>query len=270
MAPPQTRDLAGRFRELTRAAFGASPKNTSFSLWRQIAVALAAGGFMALASPFGTDHGAFELRLAYWIGLMATGTAVSNVVARVAVRLDLYERRPWVWALLVGLAITPPMTVAVWAASGVAFVGHLSPALLPDYLPPVLMVCLAMLALTVLSQGVPHQTHAAPQGAPVPAFLKRLPPKLQGAELHAVQAEDHYLRLHTSAGQDIILMRLADALSELDGLEGARVHRSWWVARAAVIAVERGEGRAAFTLKSGAVAPVSRTFARALREAGWY
>ena len=98
----------------------------------------------------------------------------------------------------------------------------------------------------------------------------RLPPRLRGGELFAVEAEDHYLRLHTSRGQDIILMRLADAVIELEGLEGARVHRSWWVARGAVVGAERGGGRGALTLKDGSVAPVSRTYSRALRAAGWY
>jgi len=65
-------------------------------------------------------------------------------------------------------------------------------------------------------------------------------------------------------------MRLADALTELEGMEGAQVHRSWWVAKAAVVDAERGNGRAALTIRSGAVAPVSRTYARALRAAGWY
>ena len=65
-------------------------------------------------------------------------------------------------------------------------------------------------------------------------------------------------------------MRLSDAVGELEGLEGARTHRSWWVARDAVRDVARNDGRAALTLASGVVAPVSRRYARALREAGWY
>lgn len=101
-------------------------------------------------------------------------------------------------------------------------------------------------------------------------FLERLPLRLRGADLWAVEAEDHYLRLHTSRGQDLILMRLADAVAELDGLEGAQVHRSWWVARAALTDVKLGDGRATLTLKDGAQVPVSRTYAKALREAGWY
>ena len=102
-------------------------------------------------------------------------------------------------------------------------------------------------------------THTAPAGAPPARFLARLPAKLAGASLWAVEAEDHYLRLHTSKGQDLILLRLADALGELEGIEGARTHRSWWVARDAVAAVERAEGRTTLTLPDGAKAPVSRT-----------
>ena len=65
-------------------------------------------------------------------------------------------------------------------------------------------------------------------------------------------------------------MRLADALVELEGLEGAQVHRSWWVARDAIEGAMRGNGRATLKLRNGAVAPVSRTYARALRAAGWF
>ena len=84
-----------------------------------------------------------------------------------------------------------------------------------------------------------------------------------------MQSEDHYLRLHTSLGQELILMRLSDAVAELEGVEGAQVHRSWWVARAAIAQARRGEGRATLTLKDGSEVPVSRTYARRLRERSW-
>jgi DNA-binding LytR/AlgR family response regulator len=102
-----------------------------------------------------------------------------------------------------------------------------------------------------------------------PKFLARLPLKLRGAEVWAIEAEDHYLRLHTSKGQDLILLRLADAVAELQGIEGLQVHRSWWVARDAITDAKRGDGRATLTLKDGAEVPVSRTYAGLLRERGW-
>jgi DNA-binding LytR/AlgR family response regulator len=64
-------------------------------------------------------------------------------------------------------------------------------------------------------------------------------------------------------------MRLADAIGELEGIEGAQVHRSWWIARDAITEAERGDGRATLTLKDGVTVPVSRTYARILRENGW-
>jgi DNA-binding LytR/AlgR family response regulator len=133
------------------------------------------------------------------------------------------------------------------------------------------VVTVALSAVNVfMGRATPVRTHAAAGGGAPARFLDRLPPRLRGATLHAVQAEDHYLRLHTDRGSDLILMRLSDAVAELEGLEGAQTHRSWWVARDAVRDVKRNDGRAALTLEGGVVAPVSRRYARALREAGWY
>ena len=125
--------------------------------------------------------------------------------------------------------------------------------------------------MTALAVFMSHR-RAAPAAAAAAApvkFLERLPLKLRGAEVWAVEAEDHYLRLHTSKGQDLILMRLADAVAELEGIEGAQVHRSWWVARDAVADARRGDGRATLTLKDGSEVPVSRTYAKLIRDAGW-
>jgi DNA-binding LytR/AlgR family response regulator len=65
-------------------------------------------------------------------------------------------------------------------------------------------------------------------------------------------------------------MRLGDAIAAVETLDGAQTHRSWWVARPAVASVSRGDGRAVLTLSNGVEAPVSRTYAPKLREAGWY
>jgi DNA-binding LytR/AlgR family response regulator len=64
-------------------------------------------------------------------------------------------------------------------------------------------------------------------------------------------------------------MRLSDAIAELEGLEGAQTHRSWWVARDAVEEARRDGERVTLVLKGGAEAPVSRPNIRPLREAGW-
>ena len=138
------------------------------------------------------------------------------------------------------------------------------------------------LAMSTLSQLVfrraraPRDAAAAAATGPAPApaqpvrFLERLPAGLKGAELWAVQAEDHYVRLHTSKGSALILLRLADAAAELDGMEGARVHRSWWVARLAVAGTARRGAQTMLKLPNGVEAPVSRSQVAQLRRAGWW
>ena len=64
-------------------------------------------------------------------------------------------------------------------------------------------------------------------------------------------------------------IRLADAIRELQGLEGLQTHRSWWVARQGLADVVKGDGRLVLKLKSGAEAPVSRTYIKDVRAAGW-
>ena len=104
-----------------------------------------------------------------------------------------------------------------------------------------------------------------PPGAP---FLDRIPARL-GRDLLHLHMQDHYVEVHTREGSDLLLLRFRDALREVEGLDGAQVHRSHWVARAAVAGVERRNGRIALRLANGSRVPVSRSFAPALRDRGW-
>jgi DNA-binding LytR/AlgR family response regulator len=114
---------------------------------------------------------------------------------------------------------------------------------------------------------------AAPLPAPadiLPAKLsQRLPVKLQDAAILALQGEDHYVRIHTDKGSDLLLLRLSDAIAEMGQTPGARTHRSWWISKAAIATVRRDNGRVALVLTNGVEAPISRGYAAELREAGW-
>ena len=103
---------------------------------------------------------------------------------------------------------------------------------------------------------------------PLAAFRERLPFRLREAELWALRSENHYLRVITNKGEELILMRLGDAERELSKADGLRTHRSWWVARAGVTSIHRDKGRLALKLKNGDIAPVSRTYRDAVLR-GW-
>ena len=120
----------------------------------------------------------------------------------------------------------------------------------------------------VLSEMTQKNTAAAEDANPVAGFLERLPVKYRTADLHAISSEDHYLRVHTSLGEELILMRLADAVRELDGAEGLQVHRSWWVAKSGVTDEKRVDGRRLLVLPSGTEVPVSRSYRGKAKDAG--
>ncbi len=106
-------------------------------------------------------------------------------------------------------------------------------------------------------------------GKTAAAFLARHAPRLAGGTLLALESEDHYLRLHTGAGSELILMRLRDAIGQLTDTPGLQVHRSFWVASLAVARIERRGAQAQLILSNGFKVPVSRTYMTALRDAGW-
>lgn len=188
-------------------------------------------------------------------------------------RIVALDERPWLSVALLTAVISGPLSVVVWAVTGPALNGGMMPlSHLPMIAFYVVTITAAISAVNVfVTRARPVQTHApGPADRTASRFPERLPARLRGAAIRAVQAEDHYLRIHTDRGSDLILMRLSDALEELQGLEGAQTHRSWWVAREAVRDVARSDGRAVLTLEGGLTAPVSRRYARALRAAGWY
>ncbi|CAN5146542.1 LytTR family DNA-binding domain-containing protein [soil metagenome] len=236
-------------------------------------VTLAVAVFLAVSGAFDTARAPLLVRLGYWVLVLATGGAIGVPVAKALERSGRFQTALPAVAVMT-LCIAIPQTFIVWALSGWIFFGAPRLADLPGFAVPVFVVTVGMSTLNVLAGRRPVMTHAPAPGGPSPPapvkFLERLPLKLRGADLHAVEAEDHYLRLHTDRGSDLILMRLSDAVAELEGLEGAQTHRSWWVAKDAVLDADRADGRAVLKLKGGAQAPVSRTYARALREAGWF
>jgi hypothetical protein len=236
---------------------------------RVLGIATLVGLFLVLLSPANWRFGPLLMRAAQVLGYSWIGALVGLACVRAAWRLGLWTRGYLAAALASGLLMIPIMVPVVWIGISIRL-GHRPPlAALPEIAWQTGLICLGACAVAT-AFGWRGRAAAVQAGTPAPPkFLERLPLKLRGAEVWAVEAEDHYLRLHTAKGQDLILMRLSDAVAELDGIEGAQVHRSWWVARDAIADARRGDGRATLTLKDGSQVPVSRTYARILREKNW-
>ncbi|MFO0541247.1 MAG: LytTR family DNA-binding domain-containing protein [Phenylobacterium sp.] len=233
-----------------------------------LGLAAAVGAFLGFVGAFGLEDYPLGVRLAYMVPVAVLTGAIGLGGFLLAGRLAPGLNR-WLHAVLGGLLIFAPIGMIVWFTAGLIPGADIGPSALPGFIGTSLVVSVAMSLLSVAVNPVPQPT---PKPGPAKAssrFLERLPIRLRGAEIWAVEAEDHYLRVHTSAGQDLILLRMADAVAELEGQEGMQVHRSWWVARAGIADARRGDGRATLTLKDGSEAPVSRTYAAELRRRGW-
>ncbi|WP_417601287.1 LytTR family DNA-binding domain-containing protein [Pararhodobacter oceanensis] len=96
-------------------------------------------------------------------------------------------------------------------------------------------------------------------------LFAKLPPEL-GRDIVVVQAQDHYIEVTTTKGSALILMRLSDVEQDLAGLDGMRVHRSWWVSLRHIERMEKGTSGPELRMSSGQMVPVSRGNRATMRE----
>ncbi|MEO0345704.1 MAG: LytTR family DNA-binding domain-containing protein [Pseudomonadota bacterium] len=104
--------------------------------------------------------------------------------------------------------------------------------------------------------------------SPPPAFLAQTAAGSAGDVL-ALRAEEHYVRVFTASGSELVHHRFRDAVAEMPEALGLQVHRSWWVAEQAVRSAKRGSRRWQLTLDSDVAVPVSDSYVQAVRERGW-
>lgn len=102
-----------------------------------------------------------------------------------------------------------------------------------------------------------------------PTLLDRLPlEKRRG--LIALSSQDHYTLVQTTRGEELVLIRLVDAIREAQPIQGIQFHRSHWVALKHISTARRDGGRAILTLSSKAEIPVSRSFIGVVRNTGLF
>ncbi len=116
------------------------------------------------------------------------------------------------------------------------------------------------------SHGVSDDSGA--QTPSVPEFLQRTT-NLQAEDVLALQAEEHYVRIYSGDGSELVHCRFGKAAKEMPAKLGLQVHRSWWVADDAVRSAKRGARRWQLDLVTDETVPVSDSFVTAVRERGW-
>ena len=257
---------------------------------RGIAIGMIAAAVLAYLGAMGTQAAPFLQRLAYWAAVILPGSLLGLGVNALVRGWGGLAAHRWVEAGLVALLVSLPHSFVVIVVSALFFgLGMITPLVVLEFWLAVLLIAVVLTAINYLATA--HQVaeaavtpvpQPAPEAPPAPAeppladpsalpalLAEKLPHRLRAGRLLAIEAEDHYLRVHTDLGSDLVLMRMADACALLDDATGARVHRSWWVARDAVQAVRQQSGRMELALPGDISAPVSRSMQPVLRRQGW-
>lgn len=227
------------------------------------------GLLMTVLGPYRTLDVPTLLRAGYWITAIVAGGLVGIAVDSA---LGSRIRGFWTRMTAVSLAMTPPVTLLVYHLNALILGLPRRVLMFPQLAGQVLAIGFLIMALRSLAwrRVVETRTVVVP---PLPeadrALRLRLSARLRTARLIAIEAEDHYVRIHTDAGSELVTMRFSDAVDELARANGFRLHRSWWAAAEAIEAVRWKRGGGEARLSGGLIAPVSRTHATALKRAGW-
>jgi hypothetical protein len=233
---------------------------------RFCAIVIGLGLIFAWLGVYNTGRLPFYQSFVFWTSTMAVGAGTSVLVSPF-VWGPRFEDVPAIFKIGIAAAIiSVPVTLTLMLFFSI------DPWSLSTYVMQyayVLVISLIVTTGAYVRDAMINKSEAPESGeTPVTTFLDRLPVKFRTAELHAISSEDHYLRVHTSLGEELILMRLADAVRELSGADGLQVHRSWWVAKSGVTEEKRVDGRSLLVLPSGTEVPVSRSYRNKAKDAG--
>lgn len=249
------------------------------NVWVRLSlISLCVAVFLSYVGALDTLKIPFVTRLFYWMGAILIGSYVAIMVSKVEDRLDLEPY--WRAKLLVFVVMCLLITLGIWVYTALYFARGFELSHLLALFPSVSVISMVMMVLAELTTPKATLTHAhssndqeplgiSNKAAFRPQFWAQLPPSHSDAELIAIRAEDHYLRLFTTKGETLILLSLHEAVTQLEGIEGARTHRSWWVAKAHVLGHSRRGGALSLKMTGDLDIPISRKATPTLRDAGW-
>jgi hypothetical protein len=229
----------------------------------------AVGLAMAELGPYRTLDVPTLLRTSYWlVAVIGSGLAGIAIDQWLGPQIGGF----WLRIAIVSGVATLPVTLFIYALNLVMLDLPRRPWLLPQLGWQVLVIMLLVMALRALAWRRVIETRTIvepPLPAAERAFRLRLTARRRAARLIAVEAEDHYVRVHTDTGSELLTMRFSETVAELAHVHGFRLHRSWWAFGEAIEGVRWKRGGGEARLAGGIVAPVSRSYARALKDAGW-
>jgi len=221
-------------------------------------------GLVVFLGPFGTyEKLTLWDRLVFWT-LDITAAAVFMHLSLFAVFgfAALQVLHPF-WRLILGVSLgAVPTTAAI-----VFLYRTLAPGVEMQATYPLLFVEVVVFTIPLMLAEFllwPRLFPAAKAPAPAPKttarLFDRLSENLRQSDIISISMQDHYAQIVTTKGNELLLIRLSDAIDLLDGYAGAQVHRSHWVARCHATGIIRDGRKHQITLTDGRSLPVSASY----------
>jgi len=246
---------------------------------RRFAVLALAIFLCVFLGPFGTGNDLVLWdRVVFWTVLISGVAIFMEICITAAVKSDWLKQLPLLFQVLCGSAIG--------SIPGSAFVITINRVFRPEHLDGTFfpMLWLQVTVMGVLIGGLEiliwngfrreklepahadklpeTETDLAPL-API-RLLQRLPTRLREGQIISMSMQDHYVDVTTTLGNEMILMRLSDAIDLLDGIAGVQTHRSHWAARAHAKSLNKVARRHELILSDGRSIPVSSSYKAAV------
>lgn len=255
MSEPVANGLLADFRERTVRGMRVHGHVAGYCLAWAMGVC-----FLSAAGAYDSDEIAAGPRLLLWTVMLGLILWQSVLLFRTMPGLSVIWRIPLVLALVTvltslevhALKYTPVVPYAPDPIFG--FIAFMAPAVVP-----------LSLAVVLIETARARQQKRYGQD-PAPTLAAGWP----DADIGWIKASDHYLEIGLKSGRTLFLRgTMQDVESRLAGLDGERVHRSWWVSREDVERViSRGRDKV-LILRDGIEIPIGRSRIARLRKAGW-
>jgi len=134
----------------------------------------------------------------------------------------------------------------------------------------VIAVCVAAVVSVTVAMFIRYNAKPNDASTETPrqcALLDRLPLPKRGPII-SLHSEDHYVRVETTKGSDLLLIRLTDAIELAAPTQGIQTHRSHWVATDHVEDYKKSNDAWHVVMSNGQEVPISRSNRQTVIEAG--
>lgn len=213
------------------------------------------GGFSILG-PFGTYQlFDFWTRVVFWSVVITGIGALMHFCIVMVLDGEIFARLPWLGRVAIGSCVAAVPSVGL-----ILFSTH---AMFPEAVSsntfPLLWFQVAVIGSVAGAFEYRPRAPLPETGPRRSRFHDRLPRDAH-PDIVSMTVNDHYVEVSTVEARHLVLIRLTDAIDEIDGVAGVRLHRSHWAAAPHIRGVERRDRKFYARLSDGRDLPVSKTY----------